>query len=71
MNTSVAHIASQAAWNDIVTQLEAIVGRRLVDASVSPPKRLIEPQLISIKMDLLIGVRDKKLGHMLESAEGG
>jgi hypothetical protein len=71
MNTSVAHVASQAAWNNIVTQFEAIVGSRLVDASVGPPKRLIEPQLIGIKVDLLIGVRDKKIGHILKPAEGG
>jgi hypothetical protein len=62
MNTSGAAIVGEAAWDDVVAQLEAIVGRRLVDPSVGLTKRLIECQLIWIAMDLLIGISEKTLG---------
>jgi hypothetical protein len=71
VNPSAADIVSEAAWDNVVAQPEAIVGRRLVDPSVGLTKRLIECQLICIGMNLLIGIGENVLGVMRDLERKG
>lgn len=61
MNASVTAFIGEASWDDIVAQSEPIVGRRLIEPSAGLAKRLIEPQLICVGMNLVIRVSENKL----------